>query len=231
MRRSRFAAVKANLQIWKRYCSASPCRASSALGIRVGPLTAGLPKPMPTRTGRVTSWSFIMASSKITLSLKSGCVVEACSSARRPTLKSLPTWSRKRSSAAWATPSGRRCAACASRASPPRRRTSTAGRSAGPTRGSTARRSARSPRCLPRSARRCCRCPSSPSATTSTARAPCTSTDASRSSAPTTAASRRRAWARSCACSGTAASCASHGGARRSRCARRFASARSRARP
>jgi transposase len=71
--------------------------------------------------------------------------------------------------------------------SKPSRRTSITGRRAGRTRGSTARPSARSQRCLPRSGRTSRRSRSRRFATTSTARASCTSTAASRSTAPTTA--------------------------------------------
>ncbi len=84
--------------------------------------------------------------------------------------------------------------------------TSIAGRPAGPTRASTAPPSARSPPCSPRSGRTCCRCPSSPSATTGTAPARCTSTAASKSTAPTTPPRPAGSAARSPS-SGTAARC------------------------
>ena len=77
--------------------------------------------------------------------------------------------------------------ACASRRSRRRKRISIAGKRTGPTRASTARRSARSPRCLPRSSPRSARSRSSRFATTGTASARCISMAASRSRPRTTA--------------------------------------------
>ena len=94
----------------------------------------------------------------------------------------------------------------ASRRSRRRRRISIAGKRTGPTRGSTAPPNARSPRCLPRNARRSGRCRSNRFATTASARARCISMAASKSRPPTTA--RRPAGSGSaCRCSGTTCTC------------------------
>ena len=80
--------------------------------------------------------------------------------------------------------------------------------SAGPTRASTARPSGKSPPCLPKRSRRCCRCRSNRFAITSTANAPCISTAASKSKPPTTARRRAGSGAGS-TCNGTSCTCAS----------------------
>ena len=106
---------------------------------------------------------------------------------------------RARSKRASGTRRRRRYAGCASNRSTRRKRTSIAGKRTGPTRASTARRSARSPRCLPRSSPRSARCRSSRFGITASACGPCIWMGAWRSRPRTTArrrldrSSRRRA--------------------------------------
>src|SRR5439155_1464216 len=86
-----------------------------------------------------------------------------------------------------ATPSARPSKGCASSGSPTRRPTSITGRRAGPTRASMGRPSAKSPRCLRRSARTSDRCRRPRFGTMLSAPAPCTPTAASKSPGRTTA--------------------------------------------
>src|SRR5712692_2887965 len=106
------SAGSARSSIWSAKCSGSPCKRTSASGIRAGPPMARRRRPIPTRirTRRDTSPSCTTASSRTISSCATSSRRRAITSPRPPIPRSCPIWLPRAwpgDSSSW-RPSGRR---------------------------------------------------------------------------------------------------------------------------